>query len=297
MTSPVVEPVEPNDLPELPPRRPMNAVWFFVPYTILLIAVALGVILNAERLGLKKHRAPEPAVAEATAEAATDAQLRARIADLEAQLAVARAAAPATGAMNDATAQALSERLTRLEEGQGRAVRAAAAAIAAGALADAAEESGPFSAELATLERLTPDSPALARLRPLAETGAPTRAALAAEFPSVAARAAAASRSTEGGSFLARAVGALNSIITVRRVDDLTGAEADAVLARAERHVADGDLEGALQELKGLPASGQKAVAPWTEKARHRVEIEERIAALRTDALRELAARTSGAAA
>ena len=174
---------------------------------------------------------------------------------------------------------------------QGRC--AASAAVAAGALADAAQTSRPFPGELASLERLMPDSSLVAGLRPLAETGAPTRAALAAEFPDIAARAARAAHAPRpNASFLARMFSALGSLITVRRVDDFTGNSPDAVLTRAERRVDDGDIEGALEQLRTLPPAAQSATADWRERAQRRVDIETRIAILRTAALRDLADET-----
>ncbi|MDB5431867.1 MAG: hypothetical protein JWP35_2983, partial [Caulobacter sp.] len=85
---------------------------------------------------------------------------------------------------------ALQARVQALEAGQARTVDAAAASLAAASLAEASQTSRPFSTELASLERVLPFSADLRDLRPLAETGAPTRASLAAAFDPAAARAA-----------------------------------------------------------------------------------------------------------
>src|SRR5690606_33243294 len=101
---------------------------------------------------------------------------------------------------------------------------------------EASQGSGPFAQELAALRLAAPAAPELAALVRVAETGAPSRAALAAGFPDYAARAASASRApTEGAGLGDRAAYALSRIVSVRRIGDVPGNRADAILARAER--------------------------------------------------------------
>ncbi len=289
---PDAEAPEPHAPPGARPRRPINRkAWGLL--GILGAGLLAAVLVAAFLPGAVRRQAPETrpaAIGESQAE--SPEVLRARIAELETALAAAEGRALQASPYGFATADAgaINARLDRLERAQQRSARAASAAVAAAALADAAATSRPFVAEVVTLERLSPGSEALAGLRPLAETGAPTRAALAAEFPDVAARAAAASRAAApNAGVLARLGAALASLVTVRRVDDVTGASSDAILARAERRVADGDIEGALQQLGTLPEGGREATAAWRERAGRRLEIERRIAALRTGALRDLA--------
>jgi hypothetical protein len=271
--------------------RPMGPAFFlWIGLGVIFILAAVLVSVAGPKLWPKAK--PHPA-AVATAPAADpgSAAQQARIAELQQELDDARRAAVAANnpALQTGTAQALNARIERLETAQRRTDRAASAAIAAGALADAAQTSRPFVGELASLERLMPQSPLIAGLRPLAETGAPTRAALAAEFSDVAARAATAAHAPkQGASFLSRALAALGSLVTIRRMNDLTGGSADAVLARAERRANEGDIEGALDQMRGLPPSAQAATADWRERARRRVEIESRIARLRAAALQDL---------
>ena len=148
----------------------------------------------------------------------------------------------------------------------------------------------PFAGELAALQAALPDSLDVAALRPLAETGAPTTSALAAEFPEVAARAAIASRArARGEGLFAQIAQALAAIVTVRRVDKTEGTGSDAVLARAQKRLDEGDLAGASAELAGLPAAGRDATATWRQRAARRIEIDRRIQAIRAAALAELA--------
>jgi hypothetical protein len=183
----------------------------------------------------------------------------------------------------------LQERVSALETGQGRAIDAAAASLAASALAEAAQTSRPFAGELAALERVLPLSADLRDLRRLAETGAPTRAALAAAFDPAAAKASVAAHEPgPKAGFLTRLLYLFSSIVVVRRVDDVNGNGADAILARAGRQAAEGDLEGALDTLRALSPKAQAAFADWRAKAEARVEIDRRVAAVREAALGDL---------
>jgi hypothetical protein len=177
-----------------------------------------------------------------------------------------------------------------LESEETRTSQAAASAIAAAAVVEASQGSGPFAESLAGLRAISPPSPELVALDRLAEVGAPSRAALAASFPDYAARAASAARAPgEGAGVGARIVYVLSRIVSVRQVGDVPGNSADAVLARAERLVEDGDLDGALRTVDRLPAGAREALSPWRARAERRAEIDRNAGALRSRALQSLA--------
>lgn len=205
----------------------------------------------------------------------------------------AQPAAPAeavdtTGAAEDVSG--LESRVEALETGQERTMEAAAAALASALLAEAASTSRPFEQELAALEQVLPLSPDALALRRLAKSGAPTRSALAVEFDAAAARAAAAAHDPgERGAFFDRVSHALSSIVTIRRVGSTIGDQPDAVLARAERQVDEGDVDGALTTLNALPAPALRAMAPWRAAAERRAEIDRHVVAIRATALSNLA--------
>ena len=191
----------------------------------------------------------------------------------------------------------LAQQLATLEGRQTRAAQAAAGALAAAALMEAAQTSRPFPDELAALAAVAPPSADLRSLRAYAEQGAPSRAALAASFPDYAARAAAAARSPrEDAGLLARIGHALSRIVTLRRVGDVPGTGVDAVLAKAEVQVEEGDIVAALNTLDRLPSAGRTALTPWRVRAERRADIDRRIAQVRALALEDLAglARSGG---
>ncbi len=180
----------------------------------------------------------------------------------------------------------LEGRVAVLETGQQRALDAAGAALAAATLADAARTSRPFAEELAGLERVLPLSTDLRALSRLAQDGAPTRAGLADEFETLAARTAVAAHDPgRNADFLARLRHALSSIVSIRQVGPTQGGAPDAILASAQKLLNEGDVEGALRVLESLPPSAQSVLAPWRAAAERRVEIDRHIAAIRADAL------------
>lgn len=258
--------------------------WAIIALCVLSVIAGAAGARFAPQLWSKPAEAPAPAAAPAGPEAVETA--------LPAAPVDSAAPKPASNfdSVSSAELAALQARVTALETGQVRTINAAAAALAAASLAEATQGSGSFESELAALERVLPLSGEVRALRPYAENGAPSRAALAAEFDAAAAKAAVAARDPgERAGFLARLSHALSAIVTIRRVS--TGGEgADAVLARAGDAVAEGDLEGALKTLRDLPAKSAQAMAAWRARAQQRVAVDRQVAAIRALALSDLMA-------
>lgn len=185
----------------------------------------------------------------------------------------------------------LQRRVDALEASQSRTVNAAAAALAAASLAEATQGSAPFETELAALERLLPMSGEVRLLRPYAETGAPSRAALAAEFDAAAGVASLAAQDPgERAGFFARMRYALSAIVSIRKVGSTAGDSPDAVLARAQAATAEGDIDAALRILRELPPRSAEAMNPWRARAQQRVAVDRQVAAIRALALSDLMA-------
>ncbi|MBU4434123.1 MAG: hypothetical protein KKC14_06900 [Alphaproteobacteria bacterium] len=184
----------------------------------------------------------------------------------------------------------LETRIAALETGQRGVLDAAAAALAAASLAEAAQTSGPFDEELASLERVLPNSPDLRALARLAQAGAPTRAGLATEFEALAGRAATAARNPgEDADLLARIRYALSSVVSIRQIGSTRGTTPDAKLALAQGLLNEGDIEGAVRTLDTLPDPARVVLAAWLAAAERRVEVDRHVAAIRADALAGLA--------
>jgi len=204
---------------------------------------------------------------------------------------------PAPPPVASADVERLTARVTALEGQEGRTSQAAAAALAAAAVVEASQGSGPFAEQFASLTALSPPSPELASLARLAQAGAPSRAALAASFPDYAARAASAARAPGEGAGLGDQIAyALSRIVSLRRVGQVPGNGVDAILARAEQQVEDGDLARALTTLDRLPEKPRAALADWRARAERRADIDRTAAAIRAHALQALAARSGSGA-
>jgi hypothetical protein len=185
----------------------------------------------------------------------------------------------------------LNARIATLENQGARTTEAAAAALAAAQLVDASQGSKPFGRELAALRAMAPELPELARLARLAEAGAPSRTALAASFPPYAAKAARRARKPVADAGLSQRIAYVAAkVVTVRRVDETVGSSPDAILARAELALQEGQVLPALKALDGLPPKARDALAPWRLEAERRAEIDREVAALRARAVRALQA-------
>lgn len=284
---------DPPDL--LGPRDPADlgrqrligrGFWTGVAVSVLVILALLGLLKFGPRLFVTAPRTGAPT--ETAAQPAPTVPTLAQTPPRERPI-------PADAAPASAEVERLAQRVDMLEAQQSRAAEQAAAALAAAALMDAAQSSRPFAEELQALSAVSPPSTDLRALRRLAEVGAPSRAALAAEYPDYAARAAVASRGLGAQNGLwAQIKAALSRVIMLRRVGEVPGRGADAVLAKAEILVGEGEIDRALRELDALPQAGRDAMAPWRARAERRAEIDRRAAAIRAEALEDLAHMARG---
>lgn len=264
-----------------PRRRGLGAAfWAMIAFGVLC-AVAGGIIgrYGPEIFPKKPTSAPAASPAAAPPAQPTTAALAPSLG----------AVAPAPSAPGGDVG-ALTARLDRLQVDQRRIADASAAALAVATLSQASDTSRPFADQLASVQRLLPDSAELRALQPLAQAGAPSRASLAAELARLADRVSVASRAPAADAgVLARLGHLLASIFVVRRIDGGGGKDPDAVLARAQRAIDEGDLDGALRETASLPPAGRDALADWRAQAERRDDIDRLVAAIRAGAARDLA--------
>jgi len=166
----------------------------------------------------------------------------------------------------------------------GAASRNAGLVLALGQLREALRGSGGYADELAAVRALAGDDPALAEplatLARHAETGVATRAALRARFSALADRLVRAAVVPPEGNWLRRTLARLGSLVTVRRVGEVAGDAADAVVARAEARLEAGDLAAAVAELETLQGAPATLAKPWLEDARARLAVDRAVAAL-----------------
>ena len=191
----------------------------------------------------------------------------------------------------------LSSRTRLLEVVQPEHVAGAAAvALAVGQLRAAVLSGQQFSAPLSSVKTILAaeggTTPAVAEtLRSLdgrASAGVVTLAALRERF---AANAGAILRAgtLEAEGWMDLTLRRLAAVVTVRRTGEVSGSGTEAILARAESRLDEGDLTAAVTELWTLTDAPAAAAAAWLEAARARLAVETALADLEAYAVSRVA--------
>ncbi|UXS02521.1 COG4223 family protein [Agrobacterium tumefaciens] len=150
-----------------------------------------------------------------------------------------------------------------------------ARAIASAALKAAIDRGGPFLTELDTLAKVTPDDPAIASLRSFATTGVPSRAELLRNFPDVAnTMLSAINQPDPNQGIVERLTESAFSLVKVRPVGNIEGETPDAVIARMENKLRNGDLQGAALEWDSLPDAAKTVSADYKKSLDARINVE-----------------------
>lgn len=150
-----------------------------------------------------------------------------------------------------------------------------ARAIASVGLKAAIDRGGPFAAELDAFASVASDDAAIAGLRDFAASGVPTRSQLLAAFPAAADRMIAAMRPAEpDAGIFDRLMSSAMTMVKVRKVGDVEGDSVEAIVARMETRITDGDLEGALAEWQKLPDPAKAAAGDFGDKLAARAKVD-----------------------
>lgn len=176
----------------------------------------------------------------------------------------------------------LQEELPAVAAEARAAATAARASYAVVAASEAARSSGPFEQAHASLAALLPNDPNVAALAPLARVGAPTRNELGERFDGLDNEIIRAARQSQAGSgFWGRIQAALAQWIVIRRSN--AGDTPEGMVERAEQRLAADDLAGAIEQLNRLSGAPKSVAQPWINDAQRRLEIDQRIAAIRLE--------------
>ena len=209
-----------------------------------------------------------------------DGRLEGEVERLSAELAALREAVARTSETVSTTESQLTERIAAAEQkiDEPRSDLAMARAVAASALKTAIDRGGPYLAELEALASVAPDEPALAGLREQAAVGVPSRADLVRDFPAVADAILDAAHQPAGDQGIVdRLMASAASAIRIRPVGSVEGDTPEAIVARIENKLQNGDLKGAAIEWRSLPEAGQAAGADYKSALDRRVTVEELI--------------------
>ncbi len=191
---------------------------------------------------------------------------------------------PSTGDVQRLVAevQQLEQQLPAVAEQARVAQQASRAAFAVAAASEASRSSGPFEESYASLQALMPQDENVLALAPLARTGAPTRAELREQFDRIDNDVLRAAREAQAGAgFWGRIQALLAEWIIIRQTGQ--GDTPDGVVERAQARLAADDVAGAIRELNRLSGRPKQLAQPWLNNAQRRLEIDTRLAAIRTE--------------
>lgn len=178
--------------------------------------------------------------------------------------------------------QQLEQQLPAVAEQARIAQQASRAAFAVAAASDASHSSGPFVESYASLQALLPQDENVVALGALARTGAPTRQELRERFDQIDNDILRAAREAQAGAgFWGKIQALLAEWIIIR--DEHGGDTPDGVVVRAQQRLAADDLAGAISEINRLSGRPKEIAGPWLASAQKRLEIDTRLAAIRTE--------------
>jgi len=171
---------------------------------------------------------------------------------------------------------ALADTVQKIADAQ---AQAQSLVLAAGQLGGAVAAGLPFEAELKTARAVAGTDAAVAQaldtLAPLAVRGVPTRTQLADRFGPLADEIVKADLKGNGATWVDQVTGTLSTLVTVRRQGGgVVGDTAEAITARAEAAVHEGNLTGAVTELSALTGPAAQAAAGWLADAKARLAAE-----------------------
>ncbi|PYE25140.1 hypothetical protein C8J32_10493 [Rhizobium sp. PP-CC-3A-592] len=227
--------------------------------------------------GLEQRLAAVEQSVGATGDASGADTLKAQVESLTQELATVKSG---LADQSQAAETATSELSTRIEEAEKKLEEPAsdvqlARAIAVTALKTSIDRGGPFLAELDALKSISPDDPAVARLADVAPRGVSSRSDLTRTFPDTADAMLAAIRGADPNQgIFSRLVDSAASAVRVRPVGSVEGTGPEAVVARIEDRLTNGDLKGASLEWDGLPQPAKDAGAEFRTKLDERIKVE-----------------------
>lgn len=153
-----------------------------------------------------------------------------------------------------------------------------ARAIALSGLKTAIDRGGPFLSELEALKSISPEDQTVQALSGIAAAGVSSRVDLARDFAPVADEILDAIHApAEGESWSDRLLNSASSLVKVRPIGNVDGDTPEALVARIEDKLKNGDLKGAHLEWQALPEVGKAASQDFADRLDARIKAEEAV--------------------
>jgi hypothetical protein len=175
------------------------------------------------------------------------------------------------------------------EENHARQGETAAAAVAAEAIAERLTSGAPYPSELTALERVGADPAKIAALKPFAEKGAPTAAALASSFDKVAPDALKAANAKESGGVMDRLMSNMGKVVKITPVGETAGDDPSAIVSQIAASLDRGHIDDAMALWARLPEPSRRASQDWANSAQARLAADAAAQDVLNDAMTKLA--------
>ena len=154
---------------------------------------------------------------------------------------------------------------------RGKDLAAAAMLLTLNEFRSNVDRNRPYENDLTLLRKFAGSDPdmnrSLRRLAPYAEKGVMNRKALQAEFGGFAAEIITAKLQGKDISVQERALKRFNKLSNAGKVNNIKGQNTEAVTARAQLLLDQGDVSGAMRELRTLEGASAEAAEPWMNNA------------------------------
>lgn len=151
-----------------------------------------------------------------------------------------------------------------------------------------------FETDLAVLQKYAGNDPqlqaALVKLAPYAKSGVLSREGLQKALEATAGDIVMAKMRGEDASAKERIMARFSNMVKIRRVDDVTGDTPDAIVARAQKLLSQGDVKTAVRELHKLDGASAAAAAPFIAEAEGTMAAEEASGLMTDQVMEELSA-------
>jgi hypothetical protein len=168
----------------------------------------------------------------------------------------------------------------------GRDMGAAAMLLAMTQMRESLNRSEPFAKDLAVLQELVGnDDPelnsAIARLAPYAESGVLTPEGLSSEFRGIAGEIVGAALRGEDVSIQDKILGRIGQILSVKKNGEpIMGIEEQAIIARAQTALDNGNVQAAMAELNKLEGDAADVATPFKVQAQGAVNADQTVTLL-----------------
>jgi hypothetical protein len=166
-------------------------------------------------------------------------------------------------------------------------------AVVAQALRDRLRAGGPFQPEQSALEHLGADPTKLAILKGLAEKGAPTAGALAADFARISPAILAAAAPQGSGGVVDRLMTNMSKVVRVTPIGEVSGDDPAALVSQIGAALARGQIGPAVATWRRLSEPARQASQEWASEAQSRLAADEAVQGVLDDAMARLSAASN----